>query len=150
MGAIAKINVPQALELRLVKQLEFKDIASRYGVTDSAVCQALKPFTDLILPSDQLAAYQANKAKLLDSAAWRIIQQMLRPEVLKKASFNNLGYGLSAIFKESHLLRGQATKNINIYSTVNQLRQDIHSSRDKIKALEAEYEELDNLMDTDT
>ena len=107
------IDVAEALRLRLVHKLPYSTIASYYGVSDRAVRKALKRFLDLLEAPEVLEEYENVKAQLLSSAEMMLLNEIVRPEKLKKASVNNLAYAFERVFNANRLERGKSTQNIS-------------------------------------
>lgn len=129
-----KIDVAKALTLRLQRKLTFEEIASKFGVSRQAVQQALDKFNKFIESPENTAAYQDNKAQLLDTAQFKILNELLDSEKLEKASINNLAYAYSQLDQSARLERGQSTANI-AYADYGRSLAELHTQR---QALEQE------------
>lgn len=105
------------LRCKLEKHMSFKDIAKKYDVTPQAIHQKyhkLLAFFD----ADRVKEYEDNKAYLLSGVERVIIDNMLDSDKLKKASFNNLAYGLIGVNNINRLHRGQSTINTSNLSVI--------------------------------
>ena len=110
----SRINIAEALKLRLVNHLSYQEIADRYGVCKSAVYQALKRFLSILVEPDELAAYKNHKVDLLSSAEMKLLERLVNDEVMEKASLNNVAYAFKQLFDSGRLEQGKSTGNINI------------------------------------
>ena len=108
-----KIDAGKALTMRLVKLRSYQEIADHFNVAKSSVYKALKPFENLIKCPEQIEAYRANRAQILDSLEMKIIGAMAHGPTLKKATLNNLAYAAQNINNMSRLERGQSTANVH-------------------------------------
>src|SRR3990167_1367042 len=96
-----KINIAEALKLRLVNHLSYQEIADRYGVVKSAVFQALKRFLSIL---DELEAYKNHKVDLLSSAELKLLERLVNDEVMGKASLNNVAYAFRQLFDSGKIV----------------------------------------------
>ena len=110
----SRINIAEALKLRLVNHLSYQEIADRYGVAKSAVFQALKRFLSILAEPDELEAYKNHKVDLLSSAEMKLLERLVNVEVMEKASLNNVAYAFKQLFDSGRLEQGKSTGNINI------------------------------------
>ena len=108
-----KLDVGRALTMRLVKLRTYQEIADDCGVCKTTVINALKPFEAMIACPEEVVAYRANRAQILDSIEMKIVGAMASPNVLKKASLNNLAYAAQNVNNMSRLERGQSTANVH-------------------------------------
>ena len=132
----SRINIAEALKLRLVNHLSYQEIADRYGVCKSAVYQALKRFLSILVEPNELEAYKQNKVSLLSSAELRLLERLVNDEVVEKASLNNIAYAFQQIFNSGRLEKGESTENINTFA----LTADIVKVEQRIRELEKELE----------
>lgn len=126
-----KINVADALKLRIVNHLSYQEIADKYGVTKQAVFDALTRFQRFIDNPETIKAYREHKTDLLDVVEMTMLEDMLDQEKRKKATLGNTAYALTQVFNANRLEKGQSTSNIAY--------QDISA---KLQELEAEEEKL--------
>lgn len=110
----SRINIAEALKLRLVNRLSFQEIADRYGVCKSAVYQALKRFLSILVEPDELEAFKNHKVDLLSSVEMKLLERLVNDEVMEKASLNNVAYAFKQLFDSGRLEQGKSTGNINI------------------------------------
>ena len=128
----SRINIAEALKLRLVNHLSYQEIADRYGVAKSAVYQALKRFLAILAEPDELEAYKNHKVDLLSSAEMKLLERLVNDEVMEKASLNNVAYAFKQLFDSGRLELGKSTGNINILevtATIEDLMRQADSLR---------------------
>mgnify|MGYP001583849458 CR=1 FL=1 len=116
-----KIDISEALKLRLVKHWTYQEIGDKYGATKQAVHDALKPFNDLIKDPEAIQAYQENKANLLTSIEMELAKSMIDGGKLKDASLNNVAYAFNNVFNANRLERNQSSLNISVRTVVSDL-----------------------------
>ncbi len=109
-----KVNIAEALKLRLVNKLSYQTIADRYGVSKPAVFQALKRFLNILAEPDELEAYKNYKVDLLSSVELKLLERLVNDDVMEKASLNNIAYAFQNLFNANRLEAGKSTGNINI------------------------------------
>ncbi len=129
----SKINIAEALKLRLVNHLSYQEIADRYGVCKSAVYQALKRFLSILVEPNELEGYKQNKIALLSSAELRLLERLVNDEVVEKASLNNIAYAFQQIFNSGRLEKGEATEIVDTFA----LTADLEKVQARIRELEA-------------
>ena len=116
-----KINISEALNLRLARQWSYQEIADKYNCSKQAVHTAIKPFAKLIKSPEAIHAYHENKANLLTSIEMELAKSMIDGGKLKNASLNNVAYAFNNIFNANRLERNQATTNISVRTVVRDL-----------------------------
>ncbi|MCF6155694.1 MAG: hypothetical protein E3K36_10660 [Candidatus Brocadia sp.] len=105
-----KIDVEEALKLRIKHRLSFEEIGKRFDCSAQAVQQRLSKFLAILKDPDVLRAYEENKSAILSSIEMEMLQKMLDPETLQKASLNNTAYTFQQVFNANRLTKGQATE----------------------------------------
>ena len=129
----SRINIAEALKLRLVNNLSYQEIADRYGACKSAVYQALKRFLSILVEPNELEGYKQNKIALLSSAELRLLERLVNDEVVEKASLNNIAYAFQQIFNSGRLEKGEATQITDTFA----LTADLEKVQARIRELEA-------------
>lgn len=109
-----RIDLSEALILRYRKGLTFQQIADHFGVSKPAVFQRLRKFKNLLLDPDKLRAFQERQKALLTGAKLKLLQELTKPEKLKKASLNNLLYAFNRIDNAHRLQAGRATSHVAV------------------------------------
>lgn len=127
-----KIDLNKALILFFKHKVPEADIARHFQTTASAVNQALKPFKELIYPSDTLEALRNNEIDILDSAKFKMVQEMLNKKRLKKATTGNIAYTYDKLATHSRLEKGLSTSNVSY-----------HDITGKLETIDAQIEELE-------
>jgi predicted DNA-binding protein YlxM (UPF0122 family) len=129
-----KIDVAEALKLRLKNKMSMSDIAKRYGVGKSAVHNALSRFIKILPNPDEVEAYTSQKSEILSGLEFALIQKMSEPDTIKEASLNNAAYGFTQVFNANRLTQGQSTNNVDI----RQLSMSLQDLQAEQKRLEKE------------
>ena len=117
VNTIHKIDVAEAIKLRLVKGYLLKDIANRYNVSVAAVSKRLSTVFELLKDDNTTNAtqvYKENQAELLDSVSMKMLSVAVEPEKLKKLSSNQAIWNFGVLFDKSRICKGLSTDNINI------------------------------------
>lgn len=120
-----KIDIEEALKLRIKHKLSFEEIAKRFDCSAQAVQQRLSKFLAILKDPDELQAYEENKSAILSSIEIEMLQKMLDPETLQKASLNNTAYAFQQVFNANRLTKGQATEifdNFTIQASLEEIR----------------------------
>lgn len=131
-----KIDLGEALKLRLVNKLTFDEIAKRFNCHKSAVHAALSRFTKILKEPGELEAYSKYKADLLNSAELTLLEKVMDTETIEKASLNNAAYAFTALHNAGRLERGKSTQNVDI----RQLTMTLEELQAEQKRLEKELE----------
>ena len=131
-----KINLEEAFKLRYKNGLTYQEIADHYGVTKSSVFQRLEKITNLLPDPEEIENYRQHKAMMLDGLEYKVYENMLNPEKLKDASFNNLAYGFQNICTQNRLEKGLSTSNVSaveIHASISDLQTQASKLRDQLK-----------------
>jgi hypothetical protein len=108
-----KINVGEAVALRLVNGLEYTTIGRLYGATKQAVEQAIKNYLKKIGHPAVLETYKKNKTEFLSLAESVLITDMLDPVKRDKATLNNTAYAFGTVHKANMSEREGGTQKVN-------------------------------------
>lgn len=108
-----KLNLAEVIKLRFERGWTLQEIADKFGATKSGVYQLLQRFSAHLPSNDEVLAYRENRATIYDAVGARLVQHMLNPEKLEKASINNLAFASRQIYEMHRLETGQSTQNIN-------------------------------------
>lgn len=119
----SRINVAEALKLKLVNHLSYQDIADKYGVCKSTIYGALKRFLAILVEPDELEAYRNHKVDLLSSAELKLLERLVNDEVIEKASLNNIAYAFKQVFDSGRLEQGKATENIDVHALMENIQE---------------------------
>lgn len=92
------------------------DIGDKYGVSSSAVCNALARVRKLMLTPEELKEYREKEVPLLDSVKARLLVACSEEDRIKKASTLQLTTAFCQLADKSLLFQGKATANIDIRS----------------------------------
>jgi hypothetical protein len=108
-----KINVGEAVALRLVNGLEYTTIAKLYGATKQGVEQAIKAYLKKIGHPAILETYKKNKTEFLTLAESVLLTDMLDQGKRDKASLNNTAFAFGTVHKANLLEQGKPTEVID-------------------------------------
>ena len=126
-----KIDLTEAFKLRYRHGLSYQQIGDRFGVTKQAVQQRLSTISRLLPDPSQVELYRKQKSEMLDALEYKVYENMLDPDKLKDASFNNLAYGFQNICTQNRLEKGLATDRLDI-QTVSIRIDDLRRKEDDI------------------
>jgi len=133
-----RIDVAKAFDLRYNHGLTYSQIGEKYGVTKSAVHQALTKFEQVLKNAHQLPAYTEHRRTILNVAEMELVSDLLDPERREKASLNNTAFAFGKIHEARRLEEDLSTSN-------NDLRVLTIKEEDIKRRLKAIDEELANL-----
>lgn len=125
------MDIMQAVLLRIDKGLTFKQIEELSGIPDSTIH---KKYHEVIhhFTKDKIEKWERNKGDILSGVEMMTVSQMMDNDVLKKASFNNLAYGLGVVNNINRLHRGQSTDNISVKALSASLS-DLQVERERLR-----------------
>ncbi len=114
-----RVDVAKALKLRLKNGMTINEIADHFGVTKQAISQALKSFRGLLnSDASSVEAFDSCKPQLLSAVEQKMLQALLDPDKLQKASLNNVAYAFTQIHSANRLERNLSTDNVSVFSRV--------------------------------
>ena len=122
------LDIPQALKLRVLKNLSYADIARHLNSKKSTVYNALRRFEAMLGDPAHLQAYRQNKASVLEGIQLEIVTKLVDPEKVEKASVNNLAYAAGTLDNMIRLERGESTQNVAIaavYQDIDMIRAEL-------------------------
>ena len=133
---VDKINLVEALQLRFVNKLTYKQIGEKYGVSAQAVEQRISRFKEKFGDSEEIQQYSSNRDGILTVVEREILSRIVDPSKLEKATINNLAYAFQQVFNARRLEEGKSTANLHgIYGLVLQLDRE---ERNQVKPIESE------------
>lgn len=100
-------------------------IAQQAGVTEAAIRKKLKKIHSLI-DKEENNVYNQYKTQILTGAERTLLNELLAPDKLKKASINNLAYAFQNIYNANRLEQGKSTENIDFKALIS-MEQEIRS-----------------------
>ena len=113
-----KLDVAQALKLRLTKNLSYEAIGILLDPDQpfckQAVHQALADFTQFIENPELVNAAAEQYSGLLDAAKLRLLRSVVDEEAIKKGSLKERATAFGILDERSRLERGQSTGNIGL------------------------------------
>ena len=113
-----KVDLAEALKLRLRKHWTYEEIANKFGVSTQYIHRVLTEFETLIPNPEVRSAFNEAKAEVLEGVQFRMISSLVDPAKMQKATLGNVAYAASKLDEMIRLERGQSTRNINVLSTI--------------------------------
>lgn len=98
------------------KGIPQREIASKLGVSESAISMVLDKFKPAFSEIANVEEYRKVKGQILDSVALATLKQISNPEKLEAAPLRDLGYCFDIVGKHSRLEAGLSTSNIATHS----------------------------------
>ena len=129
----SKLDLSRVLKLRLVNKLTYPEIAKQFGCSKQAIHKALGRVAHLMDRPEALDAYQDHKDNILAAAQLEVIDNLVDPVRLKKASVNNLAYAAQSLDNMIRLQRGETTSNIG-YADYSKALEQVIKDRAKLEA----------------
>ena len=114
VGRPAKIDIGEALKLRLVHKLSYGQIAKLMGVTKQSVEARLSKLLRLLENFGLIEDYENLRGNILTSAEMELLYRLLDPAKLDKAGIGEISRALSQIATQRRLSGGQSTQNISV------------------------------------
>ena len=105
-----KVDIREALSLRLQKGLSYREIGAIQNVSKQAVSAALRKYARLINSPDQLKAYKTHRSDLLSAAEMEMVTSMVDAEKLQKAGVHQLAGALRELTTARRLEDNQSTE----------------------------------------
>lgn len=109
-----RIDLSEALRLRLNRGLTYQEIADRLGCAKSTVCTNVNNVLKLVDDPQANRAFAENQLNILQGTERVLIGELLDPEKLKKASVNNLAYAFQQVHNARRLESGLSTENVDV------------------------------------
>ena len=128
----------QALQLRIEKQLSFKNIAEIIGYSKTATLVNINNAIKLIQSpalKENSELYDTMGLTLKKARAWELLIAAGDPDKRKKATLGNVYYGLGQVENSIRLDQGQSTSNVQI------LISDLDKLKPRMNAMELIYNE---------
>lgn len=94
-----------------------EEIGNQYGVTKQRIHQQIKELVE-IADKKAVKEFRENLGDILAAAHARVLSYLVKPEVLEKASANNLGYVQTQLHTSRRLEEGQSTVNLALHEIV--------------------------------
>jgi predicted DNA-binding protein YlxM (UPF0122 family) len=115
LNPLDKFSLQSALKLRYVNGLTLDQIANKFKVSKQAVSEKINKYIGILPNPEEIKAFKSLKGILLTGVEQVLVQQILDPEKLSKASLNNAAYAFSQIDQALRLELGQSTQNIDTH-----------------------------------
>ncbi len=114
VGRPAKIDIGEALKLRLVNKLSYGQIAKLQGVSKQSVEARLSKFLRLLSNYELVDEYENKRGNILSSAELELLYNLLDPAKLEKAGLSDVSRAFAQVANQRRLTRGEATQNLGI------------------------------------
>ena len=120
-----KIDVAQALKMRLINNLSYAEIGKYFSATPQAVQQALQSFKGILENSADIQAYKDNRPDILTAVEQKMLEQIVDTDKMAKSSLNNVAYAFTQVHNARRLEENKSTANLQgIYAIVQRLDKD--------------------------
>lgn len=134
MEAVKHTDTKTLLDMKL-KGMSYRAIAAKVGMGKSAV-QARVTGIYAKLEKDDLEAYNKHEDAILTYAKHVMVQHAVRPEVVEKASLNNVAYAYTQFNSAQRLLRGESTANHSIKGIIDHHQKTLEDLQTTLATLE--------------
>jgi len=121
VGRPAKIDIGEALKLRLVNRLSYGQIAKLLGVTKQSVEARLKKVIRLLDNHELIEEFENRRSNILSSAELELLYHVLDPAKLEKAGLGEVSRAFAQIANQRRLTRGESTQNLGISLRIEDL-----------------------------
>ena len=122
-----RINLGQALSLRIKDGLTYQEIGERLGCAPSYVYTRLRDFLYVCANPEALRAYQEHKVTLFEEA-----ERLLFLKVIENSpgmANRDLLTAFDLITKHTRLLRGESTANVGLLvGVLEEVHKDVHAA----------------------
>jgi transposase len=110
-----RIDVAKALKLR-VQGNTYEEIAAVFGVTKSAVHQALNKLEHLLdgVQQGEVTAYSEERRNILSIAEARLLRSMLDEDAIQKAPLASRTMAFGVLYDKRRLEEGKSTENVSV------------------------------------
>lgn len=113
-GRPAKIDIGEALKLRLLNRLSFGQIARLMGVSKQSVEARLSKLLRLLSNAELIEDYVIKRGKILTSAEMELLYHMVDPEKLERAGLGELSKAFAQVANQRRLSLGESTQNLGV------------------------------------
>jgi len=137
-----RIDLAEALRLRLQRGLTYQEIADRLGCAKSTVYTSINNVLKLVDDPQANRAFAQNQVNILQGTERVLIRNILDPEKLKKASVNNLAYTFTQIHNARRLEAGMSTEQVDIHIAYEQARELKRKAGERMEAIKQRLVEL--------
>ena len=101
-----------AVVIDYARGVEQRQIAQKFGVSDSAVTLILDKFKPAFQELQNVEEFRKAKADILDSVQLAALKHISNPDRLADAPINQLAYVVDIVGKHSRLEQGLSTSNV--------------------------------------
>lgn len=110
-GKSHKFDLQEAIKLKLVNKLSFRELARHYNVPPSTIHQRFKSLIKIIADPELNEAYAANRVPLLNGVERVLMGHLTDADKLKNASLNNVAYAFQQVHQARRLEENLSTSN---------------------------------------
>ena len=137
-----RIDLAEALRLRLQRGLTYQEIADRLGCAKSTGYTSINNVLKLVDDPQANQAFAQNQVNILQGTERVLIGNLLDPEKLKKASVNNLAYAFTQVHNARRLEAGMSTEQVDIHLAYEQARERKRKIGEHMEAIKQRLAEL--------
>ncbi|MCB2191377.1 MAG: helix-turn-helix domain-containing protein [Deltaproteobacteria bacterium] len=137
-----RIDLAEALRLRLQRGLTYQEIADRLGCAKSTVYTSINNVLKLVDDPQANRAFSENQVNILQGTERVLIGELLDHEKLKRASVNNLAYAFTQIHNARRLEAGMSTEQVDVHVAYEQLCERRRMNGEHIKTIKQRLAEL--------
>ena len=130
----AKFSTQDAIKLKLNGE-SYAQIGAKFGASKQAV---QKRISKLIqgMDGDTISQYDKNRDAILSHAQGLLMNHMVNPSTIEKASLNNAAYAWNTLSTHQRLLRGESTANHSIRGIVDHHQKTLEDLQGELAKLE--------------
>ena len=115
-GKPYKIDLAEAVRLRLVRGFSYQEIADKFNCSKSAVYDRISRLLKVLDDPEAHSSYVKNKTAILESVERVLIGDLVDPDRRKRASLNNVAYAFQQIYNAGRLEAGKSTENVDVHA----------------------------------
>ena len=130
-----KVDLSEALTLRLVNKLTYQQIADRYNVSKQAIQQRLSTFIATIDDPELNRAYKDNIVNILQAGERVLFTDLLDPAKRASASLNNTAYAYDKVAMHRRLEQGLSTANVSTRDVAQSVAEELRKVQEQIADL---------------
>ena len=134
------IDMQKAFKLRFERGLTYQEIANHFGVSKPAVFERFKRISSNLPDPDVVRNYQVNRVTVLDAVETNLVNNLLNPSKLQKASLNNVAYSFQQVHSARRLESGLSTENVNVIARLEGIERSLGESTTALELLEHELQ----------
>ena len=122
MKANQKLDIMDAIQLRVVNKLSLAKVSTITGIPKSTIDKKYKDVIELF-DADKINDYEIKKPEVLSGMERVLIREMMDKNKLKNASLNNVAYTFAQVSNANKLARGQATQILDAGKNIQDIEE---------------------------